>query len=508
MKLVLITGRLAYKQVKELADEVMKKYPGIEIKIVELPIQVAAMITDEYLLKTIPSYIDKLLDADLIVVPGLTRGDMSRVSYSIGKKVVKGPRYASDIPLFIDALINGIIFSPVYPADDVLENTRSEIFEKTINELKEEARRDYYFLVHDLPVSKHYPLVILEIYIDNPVDLRNQIKAAKYADLVSIGVPCGYSDERIISILKEARKLLNKPIGIDTFSVDSIRNIYKVVDFINGILVEDVEKVINMRGELQEIPIVVVGTSKNSVQRVSELKEAVRLLVESNFRKVIVDPTLLPPFYGLVESIKAYILSRQEMINTPLLMGVGNVTELVDVDSIGVNALLAFIGVEIGVELYLTTESSVKTRGSTKEVRKALDMALVARKFHRPPKDIGKSLLVVKDKKKHEIRLPRASSLIYATNPYQETKDPCGYFKIAIDHESRELIVQHYDHGKEEPDLEIRGKDPFHVLNEIVSRKLASQSDHYFYLGYELAKAKIALDLGKEYTQDEDLFKE
>lgn len=503
----MITGRLAYKQIKELADEAKRKYTGLEIVVVELPIHVAAMMTDEYLSKTLPTYMDMLEDVDLVVVPGFTRGDVSRVSEIIGRRVVKGPRYASDIPLFINALINGVSFSSIIPADDIIGTTRLDVFEKTINDLREKARSDYYFLLSDLPISRHYPLVILEIYIDNLSDLKKHINAISHADLVSIGTPYEYSDERIISILKEARKLYNKPIGIDTSNFELIKNVYKMVDFINGVIVEDVHRVISMHKELRETPIVVIGSAKDPKQRVYELKEATRLLAENNFRKIIVDPTILPPSQGLVDSIQAYILARNE-IYAPLLMGVGNVTELVDVDSIGINALLVFIGVEIGIELYLTTESSVKTRGSTREVRKALDMAIVAKRLQRPPKDIGKNLLVVKDKKKSDIRLPKAAILIYPSVSPRERLDPHGYFKIAVDHDQHEIVVQHYNYGEETPDIEIRGKDPFKILGEIVSRNLASLLEHYFYLGYELSKAKIALDLGKEYIQDNELFKD
>jgi hypothetical protein len=49
-----------------------------------------------------------------------------------------------------------------------------------------------------------------------------------------------------------------------------------------------------------------------------------------------------------------------------------------------------------------------------------------------------------------------------------------------------------------------RDADPFRLIREVL-RQQAITPDHAFYLGYEMAKAVIALSLGKNYVQDEPL---
>ena len=74
------------------------------------------------------------------------------------------------------------------------------------------------------------------------------------------------------------------------------------------------------------------------------------------------------------------------------------VTELIDADSIGINAILTSIIMDIGIEFILSTEASSKTRGSISEIRKAIFMNLLAKLLNKPPKDLSENLLVIKKK--------------------------------------------------------------------------------------------------------------
>ena len=47
-----------------------------------------------------------------------------------------------------------------------------------------------------------------------------------------------------------------------------------------------------------------------------------------------------------------------------------------------------------------------------------------------------------------------------------------------------------------------RGKDPYDFFDKI---EVKGDSSHAFYLGVELARAQIALQLGKNYDQDNEL---
>ena len=50
--------------------------------------------------------------------------------------------------------------------------------------------------------------------------------------------------------------------------------------------------------------------------------------------------------------------------DVPLFVGVSNVTELMDADSVGVNALLARLSQEVDASILLATEKSDKAKGT------------------------------------------------------------------------------------------------------------------------------------------------
>lgn len=505
MRLLLITGKLAYSQVVRVAESVRKEL-RVDADVLELPLPVAAMINSNYLLRLLPLYKDRLTGVNVVVVPGYAGGDMSEVSRVIGIPVLKGPRYIHDLPMMVKAMLDGVEFSPVQPADEVLRGYFEKLEADALSHVKVRARERAPLFVGATPVSPDYPLVVLEAYISGVEDLEQYTEAARYADIVTLGFPYGFSAMDVVKVVEKARELFGKPIGVDTGDLELLRTLIESVDLINGISVEMVHEFSEKCGAFKEKPVVVVAGVGTPTERVFSLKKGALYLKERGFVNVIVDPVLMPPLQGLSGSLEAYALIKREMPSTPALMGVGNLTELVDVDSIGLNALLAFIGVELGIEIYLTTEASVKTRGSTRELRKALDMAVLARELRRPPKDLSVNLLVVKSKKRQAPTPPQAETTVCALEKPCVKLDPKGYFRIFADHSRGDIVVQHYVHSSLRPSIEIRGRDPYAILAEVVKRGLVSRLEHCFYLGYELAKVEIALSTGKEYEQDRRLF--
>jgi len=69
-----------------------------------------------------------------------------------------------------------------------------------------------------------------------------------------------------------------------------------------------------------------------------------------------IDPILEPIGLGFTASIKRYIDARSRWSDAEIMMGVGNLTELTDVDSAGVNMLLIAICQELGIRSVLTTQ--------------------------------------------------------------------------------------------------------------------------------------------------------
>ena len=138
--------------------------------------------------------------------------------------------------------------------------------------------------------------------------------------------------------------------------------------------------------------VVIPGPGQTSLEENVEAAKSFGILV-------IADPVLSPPLQGLAASIKGYIDFRRSNPNLPLFFGVGNVTELLDADSQGSNALLAALGSELEASILFTPEYSPKARGSVGELRTASEMMMLARHRHSPPKDLGIDLLVLKEKR-------------------------------------------------------------------------------------------------------------
>jgi len=231
----------------------------------------------------------------------------------------------------------------------------------------------------------------------------------------------------------------------------------------------------------------VVVVEKN----VDMLKHTVEL-VKTKTNKVIADPVL--EIFGVFESLSRYKRFREIDPITPMLFGVGNITELFDADSHGINAIMAYIAEEIGANLLFTTEASPKTVNSIRELKIASYMSKGSKIKKTPPKDLGLSLLVIKEKVRYpEAELPEC---LKAKEKKEFIRDPKGDFRIWL---SKGWIV--CSHEK----VCVVGKDAKSIIDTVLDLDLVSRLDHAAYLGRELKKAEIALRLKKNYIQDQEL---
>src|SRR5262249_18509936 len=69
-----------------------------------------------------------------------------------------------------------------------------------------------------------------------------------------------------------------------------------------------------------------------------------------------IDPVLEPIGMGFAASLGRYLEVRRRYPGAEMMMGVGNLTELTDVDSAGVNVMLLGFCQEVGIRSVLTTE--------------------------------------------------------------------------------------------------------------------------------------------------------
>jgi dihydropteroate synthase-like protein len=203
---------------------------------------------------------------------------------------------------------------------------------------------------------------------------------------------------------------------------------------------------------------------------------------------LIADPLLMPVGSGLTSS-----LTRFRTLSHPVFFGAGNVVELLDADSIGMNALLTGIAHELGASVIFTSEHSDKTQGSVREMRKATEMMVLA--DSRPyPKDLGIDLLVLKEKRRRrEPPLSYETVIEACPMPTQITYDPRGNFRIGLEGDQILAIVN----GRA-----IRGKGWADIFHTILQQGDVSLLDHAAYLGAELFKAELALRFGRSYEQD------
>lgn len=498
MRIVLITGRLA----KSLVEEIVKENPieGVEVVVHEAPIDVAALINVKLLDEILPTIKSIYGDVDYIIIPGYVAGDLEFLNLKHGVRVVKGVKNARDIPLMIKALRDGLNPSTIKPFDDVLVNYVKSRDEEVIRRTKVRASIEHYFEISGKPVSPHYPLIFAECLVKK-TELSKVLDEARRlvkegADVIVLGVV----EDPGLSFLKEllikVKGEIGVPVGVDTVDKESVMELIDYIDVVLNVHPDELE---SFRGRGNVTYVV----TPRRVDFIDELIQTVENSTKMGLNKIILDPVLNPPMVGLVESIHRYWLLRRMVKDKPLLMGVSNVTEMIDADSPGIVALLASIGVEIGIEVYLAVEASVKTRNMVKELRKAIDLAVLARETKGYPKDFSVNLLVAKSKRDDEYcsRAPRELRVKASLKKVFEP-DPAGLFRISVDRLSETIVVEHYIYGSNEPDIVIEGQDPYAIATEVFRRRLVSSLEHAFYLGYELAKAYRALVTGGSYVQD------
>ncbi len=207
--------------------------------------------------------------------------------------------------------------------------------------------------------------------------------------------------------------------------------------------------------------------------------------LQAQGREFIVDPILDPIHFGFTDSILRYREVRRRYPEVEMMMGVGNLTELTHCDTAGINATLLGICSELHIKQILATQVSKHARKAVREADLARRILFAARELNRLPKHIDDGLMAL-----HE-RAPFPLSRAEIQEFYEAVKDPS--YRILISPEGLHIFNRDGLHT---------ALDPFELYP-----KLAVETDggHAFYLGVELARAQIAWQLGKRYTQDQPL---
>jgi dihydropteroate synthase len=195
----------------------------------------------------------------------------------------------------------------------------------------------------------------------------------------------------------------------------------------------------------------------------------------------LIDPILEPVGHGFMASLERYAEVRRRYPDAEILMGIGNLTELTAADSTGVNAILIAVCQELGIRTVLTTEVIGWARGAVREIDVARRLMHYAVKQRSIPKGIDDRLVTTRDRvmlsfSRDELEALQAE--ITDTN-FRIFADPDGITVM----NSQRLI-----HGTD--------------VDEIFGQLEVDEPSHAFYLGRELARASLAVALGKTYRQD------
>jgi len=202
-------------------------------------------------------------------------------------------------------------------------------------------------------------------------------------------------------------------------------------------------------------------------------------------RPFLADPILDPIHFGFTESLVRYHTLRQRHPDIELMMGVGNLTELTHADTTGINALLLGICSEQGIRHILATEVSRHARNAVGEANRARRILYAARQMGALPRHIDDGLMAL-----HE-RSPFPLSREDIEQLYRAVRDPS--YRIQVSREGLHVFNRDGFHS---------APDPFALFPHL---EVEHDGGHAFYLGVELARAQIAWQLGKRYTQDEPL---
>lgn len=517
MKILILTGKLASVSVEKASSQSQHQ---VHTLTVDIPI--AAFLTPSRIIQELHKLDQDYLESfEIIITPGLIRKDVSSVENETGIPTYKGPKDVADLSVVLE-MIEKLELSHEIPADKLIEDELRkralkfiDNFEKDENNVNKLLKKPENILVKNLPVGEDFPMRVLAEIANAPLLTENELlKRARYyldkgADMIDIGMIAGESLEdkipSMVHILKD--NLGDVPISIDSLNPVEIKTaITSGVDLVLSLDHGNLYEVLPLIKDYK-VPAVILPTdfSRNwTPQTVEErINSLENLMMKIKGVDIIADLVLDPiNSYSVVDSIIAcHEFKARNKI--PLFLGVGNVTELLDTDSVGVNALLSGISMELGASVLFTVEESGKTRGSVHELAVSSKMMFLAKSRKSIPKDLGINLIVLKDKRKGElIQEEIEAPIITGEADYYFKQDPSGSFKIMV----KDGIINAVHYKKMKPHIIIQGKSSKPVYDTIIKEGLISRIEHATYLGAELQKAEIAAKLGKNYIQDFPLF--
>jgi dihydropteroate synthase-like protein len=435
-----ITGKLAEHALRATVVPLADKL-GFQFTIGVMPITVAALMTPRWLARhfVVPE------QATEVMLPGYLGEELDPLQQMTSAKVVLGPKDLRDIASHLTGA----------------QRVRPDLTEHNVEIIAE---------------INHAPRLDLLRLLNLADELRNE-----GADRIDIGCNPGERWSQVGTAIAELCRA-GHSVSIDSFdSVEVAQACDAGASLVLSVNSSNVREASRWGAEVVAIP--------DTPENLASLDATVEQLNEAQvpFR---IDPILEPIGFGFFDSLLRYHVTRQRYPEAKMMMGIGNLTELSDVDSAGVNFLLLGICAELKIESVLTTQVIPWAQSSVRECEIARRILHYAVKQRVPPKRLDDQLVVLRDS---QIKTYPRETISQLSSSIRDNN-----YRIF----AQDGLLQLVSAG-----LYLADKDPFLLFERLLQEPIAEniEQTHAFYLGYEFAKAQIALLLGKQYEQDQAL---
>lgn len=435
--LLFVTGKLAEPSLEQTLAEIAPK-AGFDYQIAVLPITVAALATTSWVARhlTPPAGVER------VILPGLCSGDLTVVEDMVHVPVERGPNDLRDLPEYFGEKSGP---PPGYGTYDI------EILAE-INHAPRMALGDLLVLARRLRESG--------------------------ADVIDVGCDPGDTWTGVADTVRALRGD-GMRVSIDSFNPHEVE----------AAVAAGAELVLSVNGSNRDAArhwgceVVAVPDVPADLKGLDETVQA----LDAAGVRFRIDPVLEPIGFGLAASLGRFLEVRRRYPEAAMLMGVGNLTELTDVDCAGINVLLLGFCQELGIRSVLTTEVINWCRSCVRELDLARRLVYHACRHRVLPKHLEPDLIMLRDPKLRR----------FGADALRELAGRITDRNFRLFAERGLLRVMNSS-------MYLQGIDPFALFREMMEHEPIDPV-HAFYLGYEMAKAVTALTLGKNYTQDQAL---
>ncbi|SAK69598.1 Pterin binding enzyme [Caballeronia fortuita] len=437
--IVFLTGRLAESSLRQVLESIAPVASAAPFtwEVREIGLQVAGLMTADMIRRRVPSPLSA--NTSRMIVPGRCRGDLDALSTHYGVKVERGPEEVKDLPQFFGREARHVDLS----------SYETEIFAEIV----------------DAP----------RLDLDG-IAARAREYERQGADVIDIGclpeTPFPHLEDAVAMLKGQGYR-----VSVDSMRDEELlRGARAGADYVMSLNVDTLW----IADEILATPILVPREPAD----VASLDAAIDAMTKRG-RAFLADPVLDPIPFGLAASIARYVSLRERYHDVPIMMGVGNVTELTEADTTGINAVLFGMAAELRIAAVLTTSVSLHARRAVREADVARRVMHAARETQTLPKGLSADL-----------------SALHAKRPFPYDAAEIGAFAAAVRDPNFRVQVSSDGIHVYNRDGHHVAIDPFALYPEL---KVENDGGHAFYLGVQLARAEIAWQLGKRFDQDQPL---